>query len=116
VQLGPASSDVIGTTEAEAGPLLATSERAKGLALRYPDSSAVADVVLAPLRDTAGAGRLAEELRESGGAALAEAGWRVAGEPAVAGVATEPPLASEPNLPSAGVLDALRAQWEEIAR
>lgn len=116
VQIGVASFDVVGTTEAEAGPLLASTARAKGLELRYPETVVVAEVVLAPLRDNSGADRLRDLLAESGGSALAAAGWRVEGEPPAAGVPAAPQLPDESNLPEAGVLDALRAQWGEIQR
>ena len=110
-----ASFDVVGTTEAEAGPLLASSARAQGLELRYPEPLVVAEVVLAPLSDGDGADRLRELLADSGDT-LAAAGWRVEGVAPEAGVAEEIALPPEPNLPSAGVLDALRARWGEIQR
>ena len=116
VQFGAASFDVVGATEAEAGPLLATSARATGLELRYPETPVVAEVVLAPLRESEGAEHLGDVLADSGGSALAAAGWRVEGEPTVAGVPQDLQLPPESNLPSAGVLDALRARWGEIQR
>ena len=114
LQFGPGRFDVVGTTEAEAGPLLESSPRAADLQLRYPKKVAVADVVLAPLRDGDGADRLRELLEQSGPAALARSGWRVKGQPAAGGVPAQPALPAETNLPAAGVLDALRARWGEI--
>ena len=114
VQLGAASADVIGTTEAEAGPLIVSTARAKGLQLRYPDTVVLAEVVLAPLRDTDGADRLRDLLAESGGSVLAARGWRVAGEPLANGLPEDSPVPDDSNLPEAGVLEALRTQWREI--
>jgi hypothetical protein len=117
LQFGPGRFDVVGTTEAEAGPLLARSaQRAQAFILQRPATPAVAGVVLAHLRQTAAADRLREVVEESAGAALAEAGWRVDGQQPAAGVETEPPLTDEANLPRAGVLDALRTRWREVAR
>ena len=115
LQFGVGRFDLVGTTEAEAGPLLARSPRAGALTMRYPKNMVVADVVLAPLRDGDGADRLRSLLEGSGKTALAEAGWRVAGQPAAEGVPAQPALSAESNVPPGGVLDALRTRWEEIA-
>lgn len=101
------SFDAVGTLEAEAGPLLATASN-KNVGLLYPSPVATADVVLA----TTG-GRAADLLTAivsgaPGRRALARSGWRVAGEPAAAGVPGEPELPAASNLPEPGVLDALR--------
>ena len=116
VQLGAASFDVVGALEADAGPLLASSTRAQGLELRYPETMVVAEVVLAPLTDGGGADRLRDLVAERGGEALAAQGWRVEGEPPAEGVPADPPLPGKADLPEAGVLDALRARWGEITR
>lgn len=116
LQFGPGKFDIVGTTEAEAAPLIERSPRAAALELRYPETVVVAEVVLAPLGSGDGSDRLRELVEESGSAALARAGWRVEGESGAAGAPTEPALPPESNLPPAGVLDALRGLWGEIAR
>ena len=117
LQFGPGRFDVVVTTEAEAAPLLERSPNRKGqLMLRYLEPVAVANVVLAPLQSADRADRVREVVGEAGLAALAEAGWRVAGQPPARGVPTEPALPAKTNLPSAGALEALRVRWGEIAR
>ena len=115
VQIGPASFDVVGALEADAAPAL-TSQRARNLELRYPETMVVAEVVLAPLRDGQGAERLRELLAESGGPALQAAGWRVAGELPEAVPTDAPAMPDASNLPDAGVLEALRLKWGAIQR
>ena len=110
-----ATFDVVGTTEAEAAPLL-QSPRAESLDLRHPKNVVVAEVVLAPLREGDGADALRSLVEGAGKTALAEAGWRVQGQPAAPGVPDQPALPEESNVPSAGALEALRLRWEEIAR
>jgi len=113
---GRAAFDAVGTTEAEAGPLLARSARGKDVDLLYPSPMATADVVLAmPLGDTKPAGTLRGVAGGSAGRrALAAAGWRVDGQPRPQGVPDSPPLPASANLPSSGLLDALRARWREV--
>ena len=110
---GPAAYDVVATTEAEAGPLVAGSARRGALDLLYPSPMATAEVVLA----TSGrlGGRLREVVSGTGGRqALAESGWRVAGAPFVpAGGIAGPALPATSGLPSPGFLDALRQRWRE---
>lgn len=115
LRFGAAKFDLVGTTEAEAAPALDRSARGKDFAIRYPKNLVVADVVLAPLTQGEGADRLGSLVEGSGKTALAEAGWRVEGQPAAQGVPDQPALPEESNVPSAGVLDALRTRWEEIA-
>lgn len=116
LQFGAGRFDVVGTTEAEAGPKLERSaQRAGDFAIQPSKTVVVADVVLAQLRPGDAAERLRESVEESAGAALAGAGWRVQGEQAVAGVG-DTALPAESGLPSAGVLDALRVRWGEVAR
>ena len=116
LQFGPGRFDVVGTTEAEAGPLLARApQRAKDFDVRYPEQASVAEVVLAHLQPGDAADRLRGIVGEAGAAALAEAGWRVEGQGSAPGVRTTPALPATSNLPPAGVLDALRARWEEVA-
>lgn len=114
LQFGPGRFDYVGTIEAEAGPRTDSSARGDELELRYADTVAVAEVVLAPLKPGSGADRLQGLVEEAGTVALAESGWRVEGQPRAAGVATDPALPPGTNLPSAGALDALRGRWGEI--
>ena len=115
VQFGRARFDAVGTTEAEAGPLLERSaQRAKDVRLMYPEPLVVATAVLAPLR--AGVEeRLAEDVGGPILQVLAEEGWRVEGQPPAAGVGAQP-LPDTDNLPAAGALEALRVRTEEITR
>ncbi len=84
--------------------------------MRYLEPVAVAEVVLAPLRPGRGSERVQNIVKDRGPAALAQAGWRVAGQQTAAGVPAQPELPSDTNLPIPGVLEALRIRWEEIAR
>lgn len=111
--VGPAAFDAVGTTEAEAVPLVSNSARRDALTLLYPSPMATADVVLA----TAGGGGVSKSLRElvrggEGRTALTDTGWRVGAgnRPGM------PPLAATSGLPSPGLLDALRGRWREVAR
>jgi len=112
---GPSVFDVVGTTEAEAGPLLASAarDRRAALSLLYPAPVATADVVFAPVesRDT--------DVRDTvtgddGRAALAKAGFRVDGEDRAPGVPDKPALPNKSGLPDAGSLEALLTTWEGI--
>ena len=114
LQFGPGRFDIVGTTEAEAGPLLQRSAaRAQRLIMRPATPLVVADVVLAPLRQESE--ERVGEVVERAGEALAAAGWHVEGQPAAAGIGATP-LPEESGSPPAGVLDALRGRWEEITR
>jgi len=119
-QLPTATYDVVGTTEAEAGPGIADAapDRRRALTLLYPEPVVTADVVLAavassPRRDDveglAGNGDLA--------AALAREGWRVPGQPAARGVRDTPALPRSAGLPSdPGALVALQETWSGVPR
>jgi len=113
---GRAAFDAVGTTEAEAGPLLARSARGKDVDLLYPSPMATADVVLAiPVNDARSPATLRGVVGGSTGRrALASAGWRVDGQPNAPGVPDSPPLPATSNLPAPGLLDALRARWHEV--
>jgi hypothetical protein len=114
LQFGRGRFDIVGTTEAEAGPLLHRSAaRAQDLQVRPATPLVVAEVVLAPLRPES-EGRV-DEVVEAAAAALAATGWRVEGQPLAQGV-SDTPLPDEPGIPSPGALDALRSRWEEITR
>ncbi len=116
--VGPAAFDAVGTTEAQAAPLLERSPaRSSALTLLYPSPVATADVVLGLPAGRRAAERLASILRgPDGEAALAAGGWRVEGQPAAPGIPDQPALPSDDGLPSAGALAALRQLWQEVIR
>ncbi len=104
---GFASYNAVGTTEAEAAPVVATAAVRDKVTLLYPEPMATADVVLAGsgsrLREVAGG----ETVRK----ALADAGWRMENS-----ARPGPPLPPTNGLPSPGFLDALRSRAEEVRR
>jgi hypothetical protein len=109
--------DVVGTTEAEAGPLLARASRdhRQQTRLVYFDDVATADVVLATAAGSRDKGGVRGDATGSDArSALAETGWRVDGEPRGAGVRDNPRLPDGTGLPDAGVLEALRETWELV--
>jgi hypothetical protein len=114
---GPAIYDVVGTTESEAGPLLAgaSADRQAQLRLLYPAPVASADAVYVPIAGAPEADALGEVLTgDDGRAALAQAGWRVEGETRAKGVRSTPVLPTRANLPTAGSLEALLETWREV--
>ena len=112
---GPGAVDVVGTTEAEAGPLLAASARRDSLTLLYPSPMATADLVIATPGTGGPSESLASAVRSDAGAeAIAAAGWRVDGQKRAEGVPDGPPLPATDGLPSPGLLDALRVRWAEV--
>jgi hypothetical protein len=79
----------------------------------YPAPVATADLVAIPIGGAEGAaGDIAgnDDLRR----VLGEAGWRVDGEPLVAGVDGGLDLPADDSLPGGGVLAALLARWNEV--
>lgn len=111
-----ASFDAAGTTEAEAGPLLAAAapDRREAIDLLYLEPVVTADVVLAAVTGRAGGGDLANLVTGDAAArALAAAGWRVPAQERVTGVRAEPALHPTPGLPSPGLLQALQQRWRE---
>jgi hypothetical protein len=106
---GPASYDLVGTTEAEAGPAVASSRDRDRLRIIYPSPMATADVLFAPVARSDGADRLREILDdESFAASLASQGWRVEGQPLAPGLAPDLDLPDGNGLSRPGVLQALR--------
>ncbi|HEX2029651.1 MAG TPA: hypothetical protein VHF25_16840 [Nitriliruptorales bacterium] len=111
---GRARFDLVATTEASAQPLVERAARAEGLVLLDFEPVATADVVLATRRDDRRATMLADLVGGSDGlAALAGAGWRLAGDGPAA--TPRPGLPDGNGLPSPGVLEALRSAWQEVA-
>lgn len=117
-QFPTAVYDAVGDTEADAGPRLAGAarDRRDAFALLYPDPVATADLVLA-LTTT---GERDDDIGDIGAggsarAALASAGWRVDGQPAVTGVRARPRLPATANLPTdPGVYIALQDAWRQV--
>jgi hypothetical protein len=113
-QLPTATYDVVGTTEAEAGPGIANAapDRRKELTLLYPEPVVTADVVLAAVvgrDDSADEGEIA--------AALARTGWRVPGTERARGVRDTPALPRQSGLPDdPGVLVALQETWRGVPK
>ena len=118
--LPTATYDMVGTTEADAGPALAAAapERRQQLTLLYPEPVVTADVVVAavaasPNRDGAGGLGGNSELA----AALARTGWRVPGQPAARGVRDTPALPRVSGLPTdPGSLVALQETWQGVPK
>ena len=118
--LPTATYDMVGTTEADAGPALAgaASERRQQLTLLYPEPVVTADVVVAavaasPSRD--GADGLAGNSELA--AALARTGWRVPGQPRPRGVRDTPALPRGSGLPTdPGSLVALQETWQGVPK
>lgn len=107
----PGSFSVAAPLEQESGPLLQRPANESRYALLYPEPVVTADVTL-----SAAAGRDVDDLLDRIGAdrmaeALAQNGWRVAGQPAVDGVGGGPALPTSANLASPGALQALRERW-----
>lgn len=114
---GRASFDLAGAFEAQAGPSVTTSRDKDRLSILYPSPLATADLVVTPVTGSAAGSRLQELLEsEEGARALAAAGWRVGGQPEVAGIRSDVALPDTSGLPRPGVLEALRKKWIEVIR
>jgi hypothetical protein len=118
--LPTATYDLVGTTEADAGPALAAAapDRRRQLTLLYPEPVVTADVVVAavatsPNRD--GADGLAGNSELA--AALARTGWRVPGQSRARGVRDTPALPRGSGLPTdPGSLVALQDTWRGVPK
>jgi hypothetical protein len=100
---GPSAYDVVGTTEAEAKPLLAVSARRDLQLLASPPDADLAVVLVAPT-----GARHADVLRKlvtgsKGRDAFTATGWRAGAPPA-----------AHRGEPDAGTLAALRAEWRRV--
>ncbi|MGZ4682008.1 MAG: hypothetical protein ACXWCB_05400 [Acidimicrobiales bacterium] len=114
---GPASFDLTASTEAAAGPAIASSRDSGRLTILYPSPLTTADVVLAPVSGSPAGGRLMKLMQsDDAAAALAAAGWRVDGQPLADGIPADPQVPAESNVPKAGVLQALRSLWIGVVR
>lgn len=106
-----ATYDFAATIEAVATSAIRGTRREDTLAVIYPSPMATVDVVAVPV--TGGDEGAAAELLglltgSSGHTALAEAGWRVEGEPLADGLDASLELDADDGLPEPGVLAALR--------
>jgi hypothetical protein len=106
---GPASYDLVGTTEAEAVLKVESSRDNERLVIIYPSAMATADLQFAPVRGAAGADRLSELLDDGDSREdLAALGWRVPDEDLAPGLPGDLELPDGNGLPRPGVLQALR--------
>jgi hypothetical protein len=114
-QLPTATYDMVGTTEADAGPALAAAapDRRQQLTLLYPEPVVTADVVLTAV---AGRGDDVDSLTDDVAAALAATGWRVPGQSKARGVRDTPALPRQSGLPDPGVLVALQETWRGVPK
>ena len=110
----PALVDIVGTTEADAGPQIATAAVTETPAVLYPQPVATADVVLAPVAGSRVTPTLRDLVAGQGARALAKTGWRVEGEDPAAGVDASVDLPPTNGLPTSGALEALRGPLSEI--
>jgi hypothetical protein len=117
-QLPTATYDIVGTTEAEAGPGIADAarDRRRALTLLYPEPVVTADVVLAVVAGSSDkVGDLAGDADLA--AALARTGWRVPGQPNARGVRDTPALPRASGLPpDPGSLVALQETWQGVPK
>lgn len=118
---GESALDVAGVLEAQAAPVLARAARAPTLRLRVVEPLATADLVVAGIGDDGGAQGLVDDVARIAPVLLAEAGWRVEGEPAApvleqVGVDLPDGLPQETGLPPAGTLLALQQLAQEVGR
>jgi hypothetical protein len=114
--LPTATYDVIGTTEAEAGPGIAEAapDRRRELTLLYPEPVVTADVVLTAVVDR---GDAADDLTGEVAEALAATGWRVPGFDSARGVRDTPALPRDSGLPAdPGALVALQETWRGVPK
>jgi hypothetical protein len=106
---GPGQFSAVGALEADT---LDAADR-DGVRVIYPAPVATADLVAIPIGGAEGA---AGDIAGNGDlrGVLAEAGWRVDGEPLATGVDGGLDLPADDSLPSGGVLAALLARWNEV--
>jgi hypothetical protein len=117
LQLPTATYDVVGTTEAEAGPGIAAAapDRKRELTLLYPEPVVTADVVLAAVVRHGDAEGLADDSDLA--TALARTGWRVPGMSGARGVRDTPALPRRSGLPDdPGALVALQETWRGVPK
>jgi len=114
MRVQPGWASITAPLERQSGPGTGEGDRRVSYTLLYPEPVVTADVTLVP-----STGRKVDELLDRVGsdrlaAALAQAGWRVVGQPNQKGVGGGPTLPPTSNLASAGALQALRNEWKAI--
>ncbi len=113
---GPAAFDAVGTTEAEAAPLVAMAARPDKPVVIYPSPVTTVDVVLATVPGSRAKGISAAVGSDTGLDALAGSGWRVPQRRPAKAIPSQPDLPAASGLPDAGILDFLRTLSKEVAR
>jgi hypothetical protein len=114
--LPTATYDIVGTTEAEAGPGIAEAapDRRRELTLLYPEPVVTADVVLAAV---AVHGDAADGMSGDIAEALAATGWRVPGFDSAPGVRDMHAMPRGSGLPNdPGALVALQETWRGVPK
>lgn len=104
---GAANADGYLSTEANIGPELIQASRRNELEMLYARPVATEDVTFARRPGKRGDQLRGVVVSDRVRKLLAEAGWRVEGQPLVAGVNATPRLPTDDGLPSGGVLSAL---------
>jgi hypothetical protein len=113
---GPAAFDAVGTTEAEAVPLVVAAARPVKPVVIYPSPVTTVDVVLATVPGSRAKRLSAAVGGDTGLDALAAGGWRVPKRRPANGIPSQPDLPVSSGLPDAGILDFLRTLSKEVTR
>jgi len=113
---GPAAFDAVGTTEAEAAPLVVTAARPVKPVVIYPSPVTTVDVVLATVPGSRSKRLSAAVGGDAGLDALAAGGWRVPKRRPADGIPSQPELPPSSGLPDAGILEFLRTLSKEVTK
>ena len=90
-----------GSSRPPPGPSIARSRDKDRLSILYPSPATVADVVVAPVADSSRGGRVTKLLQSDEMAGLlAQAGWRVDGQPLADGLDPNMSLPDDPGIPA----------------
>lgn len=115
LSFGVSSYDLVGTTEALAGPAVGRSRDRDRLEVAVADPATTLDLVAVPVLGAARADEAVDELRSSElGDLLADAGWRTPDRPLSDGLVDDLELPATDGAPAGGVLVALRSLLEEV--
>jgi len=113
---GPVEFDAVGTTEAEAAPLVATAARPVKPTVIYPSPVTTVDVVLATVPGSRPKRLSTAVGGDAGLDALAAGGWRVPKRRPANGIPPQPELPPSSGLPDAGILEFLRILSKEVTK
>jgi hypothetical protein len=114
LSFGVSSYDVVGTTEALAGPAVRRSRDRDRLEMTVAEPVTTLDLVAVPVLGAAGDDAV-DELRSAELAdLLSEAGWRTPDRPLADGLVPDLELPATDGTPAGGVLVALRSLLEEV--